>query len=630
MCGIAGHASFSGDDPVAERLGAGIAHRGPDGVTWGVHAGHCLVQARLAIIDLSDRVVYPMSNEDGTVWLVYNGEIYNFRELRRELEGLGHVFANDCDAEVIVHGWEQWGEGVLARLSGMFAMALADERTGELVLARDRLGIKPLAYTTGERFGFASDAMTLVQAGLSGGDIDVDAVAEFAAFHYVPPPLTGVADIRQLEPGCLLRRGRDGGHHISRWARGSFSVPAAGDAPDAAELDAALSRAVERHLVADVEVGILLSGGTDSRLVLALAAELGARPRAYTMSFAGHGDYDESPVARATAAAFGVEHRETRLTLDFDPILDGVAAAYDQPFADASAIATLAVSRLAREDVKVVLSGTGGDDLFAGYARHRAHRVQRAVGLLPAPVRASLRRMRTARGAERASLLATLRAYGARLATAADGDVYAQYLALVADHSSPVAADLLAADTGMRREDVARRLGLRAPGAGSVLRELQAFELRTYLPGDLLTKEDRATMAVGLEGRVPLLDLEVLALAERTRDAQRATLRSGKRLLREVATRRLATAPPQGRKRGFAVPLDDLMAGSWRGPAAARLRDNAPSTFDGRAAGQLLEAGELPATDGWALSVLGAWEARLRAARSVGRRERRESRAGRQ
>jgi asparagine synthase (glutamine-hydrolysing) len=612
VCGIAGFASGSDDASVAAALGDGIANRGPDGTSAGTFGGWCLVQARLAIIDLSERVVYPMANEDGNLALVFNGEIYNHVALREELRRRGHTFANDCDAEVVVHGWEEWGEGLFARLSGMFAIALADDRTGELVLARDRLGIKPLAHTTGGRFGFASDAFALLRAGLSDGRVDQDAVAEFAAFHYVPPPRTGFADVRQLEPGTVLRRRRDGGQVIRRWAPEPFAAPRRGPVPDAAELDAALRRAVERHLVADVEVGILLSGGTDSRLVLALAADLGARPRAFTTSFAGHGDYDESGMARATAQAFGVPHRETRVGLDFGPVLDEVAAAYDQPFADASAIATLAVSRLAREEVKVVLSGTGGDDLFAGYSRHRAHRLHRALRLLPPAVRGRLAAGRGARGAERASLGRLVRSYAGRLAESAGGDAYDQYLRLAADHSSPAGAELLGADLDRHRDVVARRLGLRAPGAGSVLRELQAFELRTYLPGDLLTKEDRATMAVGLEGRVPLLDLEVLALAERTRDTQRATLRSGKRLLREVAARRLQGAPPQGRKRGFAVPLDDLFAGPWRQPAAARLRESDAASFDGAAAAALLESGRLPATDAWALSVLAAWEVRVR------------------
>ncbi len=278
MCGIAGFATAADDSVGAERLGEGIANRGPDGISIGTFGSWCLVQARLAIIDLSDRVVYPMTNEDDTIALVFNGEIYNHDELRAQLEQRGHHFANRCDAEVIVHGWEEWGEGVFSRLSGMFAIALADTRTDELILARDRLGIKPLAHTTGERFGFASDAFALVGAGLSRGEIDTDAVAEFTAFHYVPQPLTGLRDVRQLEPGAVLRRRGDGETVVRRWAPEPFSDARAGAVPTAGELDAALVAATRRHLVADVEVGILLSGGTDSRLLLALAAELGAHP----------------------------------------------------------------------------------------------------------------------------------------------------------------------------------------------------------------------------------------------------------------------------------------------------------------------------------------------------------------
>ena len=571
MCGIAGFETLGDDcDLLADSLLESLASRGPDGRSQAELGGYCLAQTRLAVIDLSERVRYPMPNENGDLWLVFNGEIYGHTMLRRELERSGHRFRTACDAEVVLHGFEQWGLDVFGRLDGMFALALVDERRREITLARDATGIKPLVRTTGERFAFASDALALVSAGLSRGEIDEAAIAEYAAFHYVPPPRTGISDLTQVEPGTALTRGSDGGQRVVRWAPRRFEGPA-GETPVGVEaLEEVLRRAVSRQLVADVEVGVFLSGGIDSSLIAALAAECGARPRAFTIAFGGHGDYDEAPRAALVAQELGMPHRVETLGLGFAEAVEGVGAAYDQPFADSSAVPMLALTRLARREVTVALSGTGGDDLFAGYYRHRAHRLRRAVMLLPDRVRSGLARIRVDRGAERRSPYALARSYLARIAEAGGEDDFEQYLSLVGSMTSAAGLEALpvAQDLDKARSGVADRLGLRAPG-GSTLRRLQRFELLSYLPGDLLAKEDRASMAVGLEARVPLLDDQVAALAERLPDRQKASLLAGKLPLRKLYRELLPAERRGSRKRGFAFPLRDLFAG----PVASRSDD---------------------------------------------------------
>lgn len=621
MCGIAGFET-RGDDfgLLAGSLLDGLSSRGPDGRFQKKTAGYGLVQTRLAVIDLSDRVNYPMPNESEDIWLVFNGEIYGHQSLQRELEALGHHFRTDCDAEVVVHGFEQWGPGVFRKLNGMYALALVDDRKGEITLARDATGIKPLVKTTGERFAFGSDAMALVSAGLSRGEVDHQAIAEYGGFHYVPPPLTGIADIVQVEPGTTITRSRDGSESTVRWSPEYFDSPAPDTPVTIEELDQALVASMTRQLVADVEVGVFLSGGVDSSLIAALAVEAGARPKAFTIAFEGHGDYDEAARAAQLAKALGIPHHVESLSVGFTEAVERVGAAYDQPFADSSAVPMLALSRFARSEVTVALSGTGGDDLFAGYYRHRAHRLLRAVSLMPDRLTARLAETPVQRGAERGSALALARSYLARIAKTGTGDEYSQYLGLVGNMTSDEALKLLpgAGRPGDVQAGVAARLGLHHPGSGSILRELQRFELQSYLPGDLLTKEDRASMAFGLEARVPLLDAEVVSLAQRVPDRQKVSYFGGKLILRKLARQKLPANRRSGRKRGFAVPLRDFFAGPWQNEARDWLTECDSALIDGPAAARMLDSEHSKATDIWALSTLVAWEQRLDASRQSG------------
>lgn len=619
MCGIAGFALAANEHPLAraEALLERLVNRGPDGSWVSTHAQHCLVQTRLAVIDLDPTVTYPMPNEDRDVWLVFNGEIYDHAILRTTLERYGHRFATRCDAETVLHAYEQWGPDCFRRLHGMFALAIADERSGDLILARDRFGIKPLVRTTGPRLAFASDALALVAAGFSEGRIDPNAVREHLALQLVGPPLTGVEDLADVAPGTWVRRGRDGREETIAYASVDPGGPAPREAVDLCELDEALRLAVRRQLVADVAVGVFLSSGIDSSLMLSYAVDLGARPTAFTVGFAGFGDYDERGGAAALAAALGVDHVYADLDLDFAEAVRDHAAAFDRPFADSSSIATLRLARLARSRVTVALSGTGGDELFAGYYRHRAHRLRRAGQL--APTRLATRLADRVAGADgpRGNALALFAGYMQRLAAAGVGDEAAQYLALLTIADRELLAASLAAPLDVQRaaDGFAERTNLRRRPGSTPARDFAGHDARSYLPADLLVKEDRSTMAVGLEARVPLLDDAVLDVALRMPDHQKHGLLAGKLPLREIA-QRLPGGVGRGRKRGFAVPLAPLLRGRWGDDARAWLLDVPSQWVEGPRAAALLDRTPIPASMIWSLVALAAWEGALADARA--------------
>jgi asparagine synthase (glutamine-hydrolysing) len=619
MCGIAGFDVAGLDVPETScALIRALTPRGPDAAWSAVRSSLALVETRLAVIDLSDDVLYPMPNERGDVHLVFNGEIYDHEVLRRALEARGHRFRTRCDAEVVLHGWEEWGVDVFPRLNGMFALAILDERSGDVVLARDRLGIKPLVRTTGKRFAFSSDAMALVEAGLSSGEIDLPALRSFVAFQYVVPPATGIADVIQVSPGTAVCRRNDGTEREILWAETPFSHGRSDGATTVDEAAEALLDAVRRQLVADVEVGVFLSGGLDSTLVLSAAAALGARPQAFSLGFAGHGDYDEARTASQVAKRLGVPHHVTQFSGSFASVVESIARAYDSPFADASAAAMIELAAFARERVTVALSGTGGDDLFAGYYRHRAHRLRPLIVRVPSRLLRSAERASSTQGEARRSRKRLIGSYAARIAGAAHGSDVEQYLALVGNLTSSQGLEAVRfdVDPAETATEVARRLGFEQPLLPTPLAAIQRFELRTYLPGDLLCKEDRATMAVGLEGRVPLLDNEFVALAERTPEDRMMSVRRGKIILRQLAKR--YAAPTASLKRGFAVPLAAYFAGPWRREAREWFGSIDSEVVDGKVAVRLLDERPAPVTDLWMLATLAGWEDRLKNARVTG------------
>jgi asparagine synthase (glutamine-hydrolysing) len=551
MCGIAGIVSAAGpvDPDRLVEMGATLAHRGPDSDGAWLDGPVGLAARRLSIIDL-ETGDQPLTNEDGAVVVVQNGELYNYRELRRELEAAGHRFRSQGDTEVLAHGYEEWGDALPGRLRGMFAAAIWDARRRRLLLARDRYGIKPLYYRADAGgLEFASELRALPR-----GEVDLDALEAFLAFNCIPDPLSIFAGTRKLPPGYLLVW-EGGDSRLERYARpapASLGELRTGDEAELVEeLRARLRDSVRAHLVADVPVGVLLSGGVDSCALAALAARETAEPlRTFTIGFEER-SFDETADARAVAELYGTDHHELVLRPDAALLLPALADAFDEPFADSSALPTYLVSELAARHVKTVLSGEGGDELFGGYYTY-------AADLL----------------AERAAPLARLARPLVELLPASTARASLDYRAkrfVRAAHLPPLerhhgwkeifSADLRAGLTGRSHAfdpvDLLRARFAETEGAELVSR-LQDVDLGVLMVADQLTKTDRASMAHSLESRVPFLDPVVtnLALALPARHKVRGLRK--KVLLRKAVAPLLPARVVHGRKRGFSIP-----AGAW-------------------------------------------------------------------
>jgi len=511
MCGICGIALADSDAAVdpseLARMSATIVHRGPDSEGSFLGAGVGLAARRLKIIDL-DHGDQPIANEDATLQLVFNGEIYNFRELRRELERLGHRFRTHSDTEVIVHAWEEWGDASLGRLRGMFAFALWNAEDDSLLLAVDRFGIKPLYYAhSPASLVFGSELGAVAACNRVPRELDDAALAEYLTLGYIPPPATIFERVRKLPPGTLLR-----------WRRGESPATARYWAPPAEtqrrpasdlrrELRSALRDAVESHLVSDVPVGVLLSGGLDSSTVLALMCELGAAPvQTFSVGFGARG-FDELEPARRVAGYFGAEHHELVLESDAPAVLEEIVGHFHEPFADPAALPLYEVARLAGSHVKVALSGDGGDELLVGYTTFRGVEAARIAQRLPGPVRHWLRATRPLpRGPSRLAGAARLWDTRLRESTLPPLDAYRRKITLA---GLDALAPLLSGDLRSRLagRDPFRRVDAVLDGhAGPPLARAVAASRGVSLPGDMLVKVDRMSMAHSLEVRVPLLD----------------------------------------------------------------------------------------------------------------------------
>jgi asparagine synthase (glutamine-hydrolysing) len=552
MCGIAGIASTRGavDRDRLARMSATLAHRGPDSEGTFVDGGVGLAARRLAIIDLvaGDQ---PIANEDGTCTVVQNGEIYNYAELRHELERAGHRFRTRSDTETIVHAYEEWGVAFAGRLRGMFAVAIWDARERKLVLARDRFGIKPLAYRLdGGELSFASELDALPK-----GELDLDAVEAFLAFNVVPSPLTIYREIRKLPPGHLLTWS-DGRVALERFARPGPLPPRHGadDAELAEECRARLRDAVRAHLVADVPVGVLLSGGVDSGTLAALAAQESSEPvRTFSIGFE-EASFNELAGARLVAARYGTRHRELVLRPDAALLLPALADAFDEPFADSSALPTYLVSRLAAEDVKVALSGEGGDELFGGYYTYVADLLAESVGPVATLVRPLVELIPSS------SRRVSLEYRAKRFARAAHLPPLERHHGWKEIFSAEARAEL----TGRRRawDPVALLRERFAETEGhELLTRLQDVDFGTYLPDDLLVKTDRASMAWSLEARVPFLDPVVTSFAFSLPASRKVRGFAKKRLLRRAVEPLLPPEVVHGRKRGFSIPAAAWLRG---------------------------------------------------------------------
>ena len=564
MCGIAG--IFADDPRVAvtkealAAMGQALAHRGPDGS--GVHcgAGYGLAHRRLAIVDLSPLGAQPMSDARRELHVVFNGEIYNHAELRAELEARGHRFVSRADTEVLLHGWREWGTGLPAKLRGMFAFALVDERDRSLFLARDRLGKKPLylARDAGQ-LAFASELKAL-RAGWPGLSraLDPQALAQFLALRYVPDPRSIFGAIAKLPPAhWLLRRG--GREEQQAYWRVSF---AAADRVPLPELEAQaldlLDEAVRIRLMGEVPLGAFLSGGIDSYAVVESMARASSAPVvACTIGFPA-AEFDERPQARAAAAATGAVLHEGVVTATDLLQLDWFGGTFDEPFADASAVPTWHVSRIARRHVTVALSGDGGDESFAGYRRYRIdgweqrlrhllpEGIWRLLGAVYPKLDAWPRYLRWKRTFANLALRPA-EAYARSVSASLPEEV----LPLLRGHLRAAAGDPLAPVIAAYDQ----------ADAGDPLQRAIAADLATYLPGDILVKVDRASMAVSLEVRAPLLDHRLVEFAARLPSRLKLLGGQSKGFLRHALRTRLAPAALARSKRGFSVPLADWLRG---------------------------------------------------------------------
>jgi asparagine synthase (glutamine-hydrolysing) len=574
MCGIAGifdpEPGRPTDQAALRRMTDALAHRGPDGDGFHIEPGIGLGHRRLSIIDIAGGG-QPMFNEDGSVAIVFNGEIYNFQDLRDELLARGHVFANRCDTEAIVHAWEEWGTDCLNHLSGMFAFALWDRNRGQLLLARDRFGKKPIYHATlpDGRLVFASEMAALTTHPEIARRIDPQSVEDFFAYGFIPDPATIYQGVHRLAAGHFLLIGRDGRPAMPRrWWRVRIeagSTPTPADA--AAELRRKLHHAVASRMVADVPLGAFLSGGIDSSAVVAVAAGLRDTPLStFTIGFGGSDD--ERPYARMMAERYRTDHREEAATLDYIDAARAQARMFGEPFGDSSSVPTHQVCALARRHVTVALSGDGGDEAFAGYRRHRWHQLTEAVrALLPAPLRAGVigSLARVYPKLDRAPRW--LRAKYTLTELSLDSAM-GYYRTLCKVHDERRRA-LLSAQTraALDGHDPSARVAalMEECGAADPVLQAQYVDLNLYLPGDILTKVDRASMATSLEVRAPLLDHDLVGWAASLPSALKLRGRQGKLVFREALQGMVPDAILNRAKQGFAVSLSDqLRAGAER------------------------------------------------------------------
>jgi asparagine synthase (glutamine-hydrolysing) len=555
MCGIfgvfGGPAGRPVDREVLRKMSDSLAARGPDGGGIYTSASLGIGMRRLSIIDL-DTGDQPLANEDRSIWVVFNGEIYNYRELTAALVERGHRFSTRSDTEVLVHLYEQDGEACVNRLRGMFAFALWDEPRRTLLLARDRLGIKPLYYSqTPEGVVFGSELKALTQSPWVSRQVDTRSLAAYLRYGYVPDPYSIFEGVHKVPPGCTIVI-RDGRSSAPRryWDLGEFYREGGTPVHEAEASDALwerLTESVRLHLVSDVPVGAFLSGGVDSSGILSIMVRHSREPVS-TFSVGFREDrFNELPYARRVAEHFGTRHHELLVEPANLDVLECVLSAFDEPFADASAIPTFLVSRLAREHVKVVLSGDGGDELFAGYDRYLVDHRRRYASLV-----------------SRTGLARPLRALSTLLPEGTPGKNYAynlslprmeRYLDAISIFPPRVLRDTIDEEHLPAAEDPLKDLVEEGVGLDPLSR-LQLIDFQTYLPGDILTKVDRMSMANSLEARVPFLDHSLVEFACRLPAELR--LRSGelKYLLKKTLRGKLPDEVLTRPKQGFGVPLE--------------------------------------------------------------------------
>ncbi|MET3723401.1 XrtA/PEP-CTERM system amidotransferase [Sphingomonas trueperi] len=582
MCGIAGLFYPGLPKPIDPArivaMSDAQAHRGPDGSGVWCVAGVGLGHRRLAIIDLEGGV-QPMALPDQSLAVTFNGEIYNFREVRAELEALGARFVTDSDTEVLLHGWRAWGPDLLARLNGMFAFALYDATSQSLFLARDRFGVKPLHYAelADGAIAFASELKGLLAHPLLRRAADFRAVEDYLALGYVPDDASIVAGVQKLPAGhfLLLQRGRPAPQPV-RWWDIDFTRRATGRPRDLkAELIERMRTAVRSRMIADVPLGAFLSGGVDSSAVVALMAERSkAAVKTCTIGFDEAG-LDETAHAAKVAARFATSHRTRTVGAEDYGLIDTLVAAFDEPFADASALPTYRVCQLARENVTVALSGDGADEALAGYRRHRFFAAEERVrGLLPPDLRTRVFGRLGALYPKADWAPRPFRAKTTLLALAEDGaEAYAKAVGV----TTPALRNQLYSDTARAALDGYRAEAryvetMRNAPARDALDRAQYADIRHWLPGDILTKVDRTSMAVGLEAREPLLDHRLVEFEASLPPSLRIWGGQGKWLMKKSLEPWLPREILYRPKMGFVTPISAWFRHALADEAAALAR----------------------------------------------------------
>jgi asparagine synthase (glutamine-hydrolysing) len=615
MCGIAGRVNTDPARPInrarLEAMTTAVAHRGPDADGFYVGAGVGLGHRRLSILDLATGD-QPLSNEDGRFWVVFNGEIFNFADTRAELETAGHHFRTNTDTEVIVHAHEEWGDAAVERFRGMFAYALWDNRTRRLLLVRDRLGIKPLYYaSTRDAIVFGSEIKSLLEDPDVPRDWSAEAVDAYLTLQYVPSPRTIYKDIHKLPPGHMLAV-QDGQVTMRQYWDLVFTGHGDATLEDAylEQLDALVTEAVKLRLVSDVPLGAFLSGGIDSSLVVSAMVRVSNSPVLTTSVGFDEAAFDELAYARTVASHLGVAAAEEIVRPDIESLLPKLAWHFDEPFADSSAVPTYCVSAAARKHVTVALSGDGGDELWAGYQRHRVERAELAArewlgsagercagwigGRLPLGVKGarSLRHL----GLSPADACARKHAYG--LFDMGRG-LYASDFAREVSDADPFAGFRAAYERCTSPDPLDRALYV---------------DVKTHLVDDILTKVDKTSMAVSLEARVPLLDHKLLEFVATVPASLKLKHGRSKYLLRKLLARYVPPSIVDRPKQGFAMPV-----GEWlRGPLAPMVEElvgdgrlRARGIFDQQGLSQLWREHRTGARDHrhrlWSVMMLELW-----------------------
>jgi len=561
MCGIAGmfgpEAAMTPDRRrgVLAEMCQVIEHRGPDDEGFHIDGGLAIGMRRLAIIDLFTGR-QPITNEDGSIWIVFNGEIYNFQEIRADLLRRGHTFATGTDTEVIVHLYEDEGERCVERLRGMFAFAIWDKREHKLFMARDRVGVKPLHYcVTGDTIVFASEIKSILQHPQVNREVNLEAVSDFLTFGYVPDPASSFKGIYKLPAGHTLTF-KDGRlttrcYWDFEYHQNGTSEPARPESYYTERIRELLAESVRLRLISDVPLGAFLSGGIDSSTVVAMMAREMDRPvKTFSIGFT-ESSFDELHYARITAKHFNTEHHEFIVTPDVCNLVDEIIWHHDEPFADVSSIPTYIVSKMAREHVTVILSGDGGDEVFGGYDRYLVDRKREVFERIPGFLRRNLM-LKASRAIPRAT-------YGKNFLRNVSLDSDSRYVDSISYFDEDAKQGLLSADVrrwlaGRNSSDSFKQL-LSVPTSSDRLDHLLYLDSKTYLPGDILTKVDRMSMAHSIEAREPLLDHKLIEFVQTIPASLKLRGSVGKHILKAAVRGLIPDEIIDRQKQGFGVPI---------------------------------------------------------------------------